>query len=752
MIMQDSPALDNRLSALFARESPTRVGFLWASDALSARDRMRTGDAGVASSLPAPPGSGTPHDPIVIMQNSDFAAQGWPGSGTPSDPYGIEGLNINRTSPAGYCIEIRETTAYFIIRRCWLEGSSYTCIFLGNVTNGRILDNHVLHGSYGIRLASSNSTIIANNTITSSYSAGVLLDRTEADTVVNNTVSGIAYGFSIVVEASTGCSVLRNHVTGVYNWDGYGLYFGGLTASTIANNTCSTYEWGMDFWASPNNTIANNSLTGCGFYFGQPLSGYRQTEVKGNTVNGKPLVFWYNQVGGVVPSGAGQVILANCSHVTVQYQTIRNATIGILLLQSHDNTIHHNTCNDSMRNGIWLYCSSANVIDQNTCAGNGYYGILLETGSNNSLTENVCVRDDRYGIGLYDAHNNTLASNTCCDGWEGIFLDTDSYSNLVRDSNCSRNDWGLDLSGSDNNTLSDNFCSQNEEGILLIDARSNSITGNALFKNDYGLCLFGSGNNSIKGNSFSNCGMYVSPSQSNVPFWTLRQREVTGNTVNGKPLVYLQDKIGASVPLGAGQIIALNCSQVMIANQVLENCTIGIYLNHCSFVTVFKVAIRNSLWGFYLVECNFTLIADSIFAGIKWVSSIEGNSFIIYWQLIACRNTTVMWNAFLDRHGPLDDSGWGSVIDFNYWAEYAGVDANGDGIGDTPYLAPYGLTKDSHPLMLPPNAPLAWKEAAVDQILDFGVPFRYALHATVPYGVYLDTWWLDDTADRKSVV
>ena len=37
----------------------------------------------------------------------------------------------------------------------------------------------------------------------------------------------------------------------------------------------------------------------------------------------------------------------------------------------------------------------------------------------------------------------------------------------------------------------------------------------------------------------------------------------------------------------------------------------------------------------------------------------------------------------------------------NYWDDYRGVDSDGDGIGDTPYLIPCGNSKDSFPLMRP---------------------------------------------------
>jgi len=56
--------------------------------------------------------AGTPHDPIVIDEDSDFNNQGWPGSGTEESPYVIEGLDITSD---GNCISISNTNVHFRI-------------------------------------------------------------------------------------------------------------------------------------------------------------------------------------------------------------------------------------------------------------------------------------------------------------------------------------------------------------------------------------------------------------------------------------------------------------------------------------------------------------------------------------------------------------------------------------------------------------------------------------------------------------
>jgi parallel beta-helix repeat protein len=52
---------------------------------------------------------------------------------------------------------------------------------------------------------------------------------------------------------------------------------------------------------------------------------------------------------------------------------------------------------------------------------------------------------------------------------------------------------------------------------------------------------------------------------------------VEDNTVNGKPLVYLEDVSDCKVE-DAGQVILLNCTNITIQNLDLSNTTVGIEL------------------------------------------------------------------------------------------------------------------------------------------------------------------------------
>lgn len=79
------------------------------------------------------------HDPILITSDADFVNQSWPGSGTLEDPYVIEGLSISVSHDQGYCIEIKNVQSHFVVRNCFLYGTSYTsAIVLRDTMNGLI--------------------------------------------------------------------------------------------------------------------------------------------------------------------------------------------------------------------------------------------------------------------------------------------------------------------------------------------------------------------------------------------------------------------------------------------------------------------------------------------------------------------------------------------------------------------------------------------------------------------------------------
>lgn len=159
-------------------------------------------------------------------------------------------------------------------------------------------------------------------------------------------------------------------------------------------------------------------------------------------------------------------------------------------------------------------------------------------------------------------------------------------------------------------------------GIHLKNVSHCNITGNIVLNCYYGIHLDGSSDNTISGNFFGGCGLHVSES-----YWNV----VVDNSVNGKPLVYLE---GASdlVINDAGQVILVSCNNISVENLNLSNTTVGVELwktNH-TLITQNKIANNRCGIGLYGSSSNNTVLGNTVAAntwdGIRLCDSSCNNT------------------------------------------------------------------------------------------------------------------------------
>jgi len=127
-----------------------------------------------------------------------------------------------------------------------------------------------------------------------------------------------------------------------------------------------------------------------------------------NLVNGKQLGYFWNSTGGIIDGTQyGQMILANCTGMTVENGVFSNASAGFLL-------------------GYSSYCSLTN----NTLSGN-YVGVHHTFSSNNTLMNNT-ISGNYDGVYLYYSSNNTIVNNTIIENSDcGVYLWAVSEGNLI---------------------------------------------------------------------------------------------------------------------------------------------------------------------------------------------------------------------------------------------------------------------------------------------------------------------------------
>ncbi|MHA2224431.1 MAG: right-handed parallel beta-helix repeat-containing protein [Candidatus Hodarchaeales archaeon] len=359
------------------------------------------------------------HTPIFINGNTDFitqaAAGNWTGNGTTLAPFLIQ--NINITGPTGSnLIEIKNTSLDFQIINCYLDGGTIG-IFLTKVINAKIGNNTIVYNSWvGLRLQDSRNNTICDNTFSSNKDDGILLWNSVNNSMFNNVF---------------------------YNNGESGINF----FSSSGDNTIK------------DNVLSNNSLK----IHGGPVKDYLQTTVANNTVNNKPLIFWQNVAGGIVPNETGQVILVNCSSIIVTNQILKYHFNGLDVIYCLNIQIDNNTIHDNTGNGIKVDGSVGTTITNNTIYNNNK-GIGVDFSKKSTIADNIIYHNNKNGIFSYYSWNNTITNNSVHNNTEkGVELLFSEHFTLTNNTLSHNGKDGIDLSYSNYTTIFHNTISSNNE-------------------------------------------------------------------------------------------------------------------------------------------------------------------------------------------------------------------------------------------------------------------------------------------------
>ena len=164
---------------------------------------------------------------------------------------------------------------------------------------------------------------------------------------------------------------------------------------------------------------------------------------------------------------------------------------------------------------------------------------------------------------------------------------------------------------SDDVRIFDSVIKNHHTGIRLSEVSNLNMTNNTIGPNRYqGLHIDRINGSRIEFNAFFEQG---------ITFGGSVNTTIRNNTMNGKPLVFLQNKSDVVVPEGSGQIILDGCNRISITDQNISNTDIGIQLIDSSDCTIEDCKI--SLESYYTRGISLTFSSDG--------NHIEDNSISI---------------------------------------------------------------------------------------------------------------------------
>jgi parallel beta-helix repeat protein len=284
---------------------------------------------------------------------------------------------------------------------------------------------------------------------------------------------------------------------------------------------------------------------------------------------------------------------------------------------------------------------------------------------------------------------------------------------------------GISFSSSSNNIAIGCNIIDCSHGISLRSSSNNTFSGNYLYNNTIGIDFSYSPNNFFTNNSLED---------NSQPLWFEHDwvnSIDSSNTINGKPVYYFVNQRDLVInPSGypeIGYLAFVNCTRIIVKNLDYSNSQMGIVMVSTTNSTITQNRITNNWRGIYLYGSYGNSITGNyvanneigIYIETTSANTIAGNDITNNECGISIEgaNQIIYHNNFIDNSRNANSNGWyfitsaplfygvhvwdnGYPSGGNYWSDYNGIDANHDGLGDTPYVLNENRNNtDRYPLM-----------------------------------------------------
>lgn len=550
-------------------------------------------------------------------------------------------------------------------------------------TNNLIFNNHITNNTnYGIYLRErANYNIIKKNEIDNNRAGGIYSDRVPTLILNNYIYKNLFYGIYLEGWGNVSSNILED------NGD-HGIFLDVSSESFIFNNTIKYHDWGIFLHGARSNSIIDNILVDNGLGITTPsresdIDDTYQENVTGNTINGKKLIFWSSVSNRTIPKNSGQIILLDCSNISVTHQALTNASIGLICFGTNDLIISENYVSCSMFEGMYFWYTINVTIKNNHVARNNGDGISFFKAENLEIIHNIIHDNNNDGINIDEGTNLHISNNTIYGNfWSGIYIRESFHVNT-----------------------SENIICNNSKGVHIRESDLILIFNNKLFSNyDSGTTSYRSNDITIAFNeAFNNteAGIYIRYGNN----FTITYNNVYDNNFTGIFVNDIDNRFfGYENTIGSNLIIANNNNGIVVwdspgvtikNNTIMFNENFGLDVDNSAHTLIHNNNLSQNSIGIHLRSryCNITsntFIGNSMYA-------IESKGA---WRIM------VLFNNFIDNNlggssqlYDVEQLG-GNFYSFNFYNEWIEPDNEGDGIVDNPYLleGPEGYL-DYYPLV-----------------------------------------------------
>ncbi|WP_209632006.1 NosD domain-containing protein [Methanococcus voltae] len=280
--------------------------------------------------------------------------------------------------------------------------------------------------------------------------------------------------------------------------------------------------------------------------------------------------------------------MVNVINISIINNTLTsNGDYNIYLIDCPNSTIINNTLTSSITRDIYAENCPNSLIINNTVNSNGDTGIHLKKSPNSTITNNR-VSSGYYGITLWSSPNSSFVNNTADSSEYGIYIFNSPNTPIIYNTvNSNKN--GICIDNSKNNTVINNTADSNSIADVVIDYSSYNcvLINNSL--DTRGLRI---------GNTYDHIG-------------GINTHTVINTTINGKPIYYYKNNNTKKVPEDAGQVILMNCSNMLVENLNISGAYYGItaqYGTNCNFT---NNTLNSNGYGIYIENSKNSTITNN---------------------------------------------------------------------------------------------------------------------------------------------